>query len=146
MRRVAGLVLGGLTLVWVAYTLYVVGRYGGAVIVDTGTTSRIMGVREGERVFSAIGLTYTGIGGAVLVVLELFIVVAALLLSVSKCSMRRRLGLVLLCLWTLLWLGNSLWMETLTGWRHASGTSMLAVATIVVLAWSALRWRAATPD
>ena len=63
---------------WVLWTLYLVGRFGGAVLLDTSTTSRLMAVRTGEHVDSAIGLTYTGIGGAAIVVTEILVIAAAL--------------------------------------------------------------------
>ena len=127
------------------WTIYLVGRFGGAVLLDQTTTSRIMAVRTiGQDIDSAIGLTYDGFAGAVLVIVELLVVVWALGGTLSRRAGSRRLGLAVLVGWTLLWLANSIWMETLTHWRHASMTSVIAGATVVVVAFAALRWRSAS--
>jgi hypothetical protein len=81
------------------------------------------------------------VSGAVLVVVELLVVAGALGLTLTSTARPRRIGLVLLCTWALLWLGNSIWMETLTGGRHVSGTTLLGVVVLAVLAWTALRWK-----
>ncbi|MCP3903783.1 MAG: hypothetical protein GY715_09125 [Planctomycetes bacterium] len=141
MRRAAIVILGALTVLWILWTLYPVARYGGAVVVDPSTTSRIMGTRVGDEVHSAVGLTYTGIGGAMLVIVELLLVGAALVVSLRRPITARRAGLVVLVLWTGLWLGNALWMERLAGGQHVTGTIPVMVALLVVLGWAAVRWR-----
>jgi hypothetical protein len=141
MRRWIEIALGIVALGWVAYTVYQVGRFGGAVLLDLSTTSRIMSVRNGEQIISAIGLTYTGFGGAVLVVAELLVVGGAAGLSLSRRTTLRRSSLIVLSCWALLWLGNALWMERLSGGRHPSQTSLLAGVVVALLAWAALRWR-----
>ncbi len=140
MRKVAVLVYGAITWLFVIYTLIAVGRYGGAVLFDLSTTSRIMAVRNGDVIHSAIGLTWHGLPGAVLVVLELVLVAGAMVLSLNKAVGKRRIGGVILILWALLWLGNSIWMETLMAWRHVTTTSLLFVATLAVATWVGLRW------
>jgi hypothetical protein len=142
MRRWAERSLGFVAWGWVLWTLYQVGRFGGAVLVDPSTTGRIMAVRTDDQVHSAVLLTYQGIGGAVLVVVELLVVSAALALSCSTRHALRRAGLVVLCAWALLWLGNALWMERLMGGMHVVNTSLLAVVVVITMAWAALRWRA----
>jgi len=140
VRRFSSALLDAATWAWVLWTLYQVARYGGAVLFDPSTTSRIMGVVSGDRIDSAIGLTYTGWWGALLVVVELVLVGAALWWSHGARDARRRASLVLLAGWTLLWLGNSIWMEQLAAGRHVSRTSIVVVATVVVLARAVLRW------
>lgn len=142
MRRRIELALRLVACGWVLWTLYLVGRFGGAVVMDPSTTSRIMAVRNNQQVHSAIGLTYHGIGGAVLVVAELLLLIAALTLSLSGRTLLRRAGLAVLSCWSLLWLGNALWMEHLAGGDHVTKTTLLAAVTIAMLAWAALRWPA----
>lgn len=142
MRRWAEFALGVVAWGWVIWTLYLVARFGGAVLLDLSTTSRLMGVRNGDDVDSAIAMTYHGLGGAVLVVVELLVIAAALALSLSRKLNLRRTGLVVLSCWALLWLGNALWMERLSGGRHPTQTSLLAIAVVALVAWAALRWAA----
>jgi hypothetical protein len=40
----------------------------------------------------------------------------------------------------MLWLGNALWMERLTGGRHPTQTGLLAIVVIALMIWAALRW------
>lgn len=134
-------ILGAIVWIWALYTLYNVSRFGGAVLFDLSTTSRIMGVHDGERIRSAVGLTYHGLPGALLVLVQIGLVVAALLASLSRETTRRRLAGVSLTLWSLLWLVNSIWMETLMGGEHPSDTTMLVLVTVAVGAWTALRWK-----
>ena len=61
MKKLALNILGVITWLWAIYTLIAVGRYGGAVLFDLSTTSRIMGVRNGAEITSAIGLTWHGL-------------------------------------------------------------------------------------
>ena len=140
IKRVIVILLGAATWTWILYTLYVVGRIGGAVLVDPDTTGRIMGVRSGDHIDSALGLTYHGLSGAALVIVELVAVAAALVLTGRKPITWRRLGLVVLLAWTLLWLGNALWMESLSDASHVVRTSNIAAATIVVTVFTILRW------
>jgi hypothetical protein len=142
MRRWTEVALGAVAWAWVLWTLYLVGRFGGAVLLDPSTTSRIMSVRNGDHIDSAVGLTYHGVGGAAVVVAELGVVAGALLLSMSRRVRLRRTSLAVLSGWALLWLGNALWMERLTGGRHANQTSLLAIIVVVLLAWAGLRWTA----
>ena len=140
VKRIAIALFDAVTWAWILWTLYQVARYGGAVLFDPSTTSRIMAVISGERIDSAIGLTYTGWCGALLVVVELVLVGTALWWSHGARVARRRASLVLLAGWTLLWLGNSIWMEQLSAGRHASRTSIVAVAAGLLLARAVLRW------
>ena len=124
------------------YSLYSVLRYGGAVVLDPSTTSRIMGiVNSGGEVTSAIGLTYHGLGGAALVVIEELLVIGAMVLSYNKAPVLRRAALIVFIAWVALWLGNSIWMETLSDWRHASRPELLAVAIVGAVTRAGLRWR-----
>ncbi len=65
-----------------------------------------------------------------------------LALSLSRRIRGRRTGVIVLSCWALLWLGNALWMEWLTGGRHATQTSLLAIVVVALLVWAALRWTA----
>ena len=118
--------------------------FGGAVLLDQSATGRIMSAWTiGTDIDSAIGLTYTGLEGAVLMIVELLVVAWALLGTLSRRALPRRVGLTVLVLWTSLWLANSIWMETLWNWRHPSMTSVIAGATVVVVVFAALRWKSA---
>ena len=57
-------------VLWIGYAVSAVLSVGGAVLVDLSTTGRIMSVRNDELIVSAIGLTYHGAGGAILVVVQ----------------------------------------------------------------------------
>ena len=46
-------ILGALTTLWILYTLYQVSRFGGAVVIDPGTISRIMAVRNEDVITTA---------------------------------------------------------------------------------------------
>ncbi|MHC4948923.1 MAG: hypothetical protein ACYTG1_11780 [Planctomycetota bacterium] len=141
MRAVAGIILGLVTWAWTLWTLALVGRFGGAVLLDPGTTSRIMATGTGTRLHSAFGLTYHGVEGAVVVVAELLVVGAALLASLGQSVRVRRPALVILVAWAGLWLANSIWMEQLSGGRHPTDTTLVGLAAIAVLGWTVLRWR-----
>ncbi len=65
-----------------------------------------------------------------------------LALSLSRRIRGRRTGVIVLSCWALLWLGNDLWMEWLSGGRHATQTSLLAIVVVALLVWAALRWTA----
>ena len=112
-----------------------------AVVLDPATTSRIWSVRNDNDITSAIGLTYHGIWGAALVILELILVFASLIFAMRERLKLRRAGLVVLGVWSLLWLANALWMERLTGGDHAALTIPTAITTLIVLTFAALRWR-----
>lgn len=142
MRRVLTILCGIITIGWTLWTLFLVARFGGAVLLDPTTTSRIWAVRHDNDVTSAIGLTYHGIAGAALVILELILIFASLILALRRRLKSRRASLVLLGVWSLLWLANALWMEHLAGGDHAVRTIPIAIATLIVLAFAALRWRA----
>jgi hypothetical protein len=139
MRRLITFLLGLLVFAWVAYSLYVVGRCGGAVLADLDTTGRTMAVRNGDVVHSAVGLTYHGLGGAVLVVAEILIVLGALACSLRRRAWWRRAGLIALGGWTLLWLGNAVWLEC-RGWDRPADVGFLGAAMLIVGLWSGLRW------
>ena len=135
MRRLITFLLGLLVFAWVAYSLYLVGRYGGAVLADLDTTGRTMAVRRGDVVRSALGLTYHGLGGAVLVVAEVLVVLGALACSLRRQPARwRRAGLIVLSGWTALWLGNAVWLES-RGWDRPGDVGVLTRA------FHEMRWR-----
>lgn len=141
MKRSSTFLCGFFTFSWTLFSLYVVARLGGAVVLDPETTSRVMSTGINGRLYSAIGLTYTGVAGAALVIAQLVLVVGALVAILLPTRRVRRLGLTVIVLWALLWLGNSIWMETLSGGSHPSGTSLLGVVVLVILAFAVLRWQ-----
>ena len=142
VRRIFTIICGFITLGWILWTLFLIVRYGGAVFLDFSTTGRIWSVRNGDDITSAIGLTYHGIEGAALVILELSAVLASLILAMRQHLKLRRTGLVILVAWSSLWLANALWMERLTGGDHVALTIPIAIATVVVFTLAAFRWRA----
>jgi hypothetical protein len=144
VKRIASMLTEVLTWLWVARTLAPVALYGGAVLVDPSTTARIMGYRADGVLHSAVGLTFTGLGGAALVLLEIVLVAGALLLSRSTNDGLRRAALCILVGWTLLWLGNAVWLDLLAGGRASPRTIVAAVALVVVLTRTVLLWREAT--
>jgi len=127
-------ILGMLTTLWILYTLYAILRFGGAVVLDPDTTSRIMGVNNSGVVVSSIGLTYHGLAGAVLVVTEALVVGAALAGALFLTGRRRVVALGVLLGWTGLWLGNALWLRA-NGWQHGMDTIGIAVALALVVGW-----------
>ncbi len=128
-------IFGFLSTAWVLYTLYAILRYGGAVVVDLGTTSRIMAVRNGDVLFSAMGLTFHGLTGAALVVFEVVVVAAALLAGLFASGSRRQIGTLILVAWSSLWLANALWLRS-HGWQHGLDTIGIAGAWIATVAWT----------
>lgn len=140
MKRVIAILLEVATWLWVARTLAPVALYGGAVLVDPATTSRIMGYRADGQLHSAVGLTYSGWWGAVLVVTEIVLVAGALLLGRASTDWLRRAALGVLVGWTLLWLGNAFWLDQLAGGRVSPRTVLAALALCVVLARTFTLW------
>jgi len=130
-------ILGLGTTLWILYTLYAILRFGGAVVLDPDTTSRIMGVNNSGVVVSSIGLTYHGLAGAVLVVTEALVVGAALAGALFLTGRRRVLALGVLVAWTAVWLGNALWLRS-NGWQHGTSTIGMAVALFLALGWMAI--------
>ncbi len=129
-------ILGALTTLWILYTLYQVSRFGGAVVIDPGTISRIMAVRNEDVITTAIGLTYHGLAGAVLVVTQVLVVSGALVGALLSTGRRRVPAIGVLAAWTGLWLGNALWLRT-HGWQHGTSTIGMAVALALALGWLA---------
>ena len=68
--------------------------------------------------------------------LQVLAVGVATACTLSRRCAARRFGLMLLTAWVGLWLGNSLWMESLTMHNHPSSPMMLgAVAIFSVVAF-----------
>jgi len=140
MQRFLVLPIALVTYGWTAWTLYQVQALGRAVLGRPEATMRLMSVDNDGVVSSAIGLTYHGTGGALLAATELGLVLAAAVASGSRRARLRRPGLVVLALWSLLWLGNAVWIESLDGWNHPSATGLLAGVTAVVLVHAGSAW------
>ena len=119
---------------WVVYTLYTVLRYGGAVVLDAETTGRIFGVNKDGRVVSGLGLTYHGVRGAVLVVVEIVAVGISLLAAHLASAAWRAAGLTVLVAWAVLWFGNAVWLQG-QGWDRPADTVALTVALVATVLW-----------
>lgn len=137
VARSAGVVVWAFVL----WSVYLVTRYGIATFFDPTTTCRIMAVSTGERMHSAIGLTYHGVGGAVLVAVEVIGVLAAMVLTRSRVTPVRRGALLVVLAWAALWLANALWLGEIAGWRHPVRITFVAVATLAAAVMMVLRWR-----
>jgi hypothetical protein len=136
-RKTITSVLGVLVVLWVGYTVSAVLRFGGAVLVDLSTTSRIMSVRNDEVIYSAVGLTYHGAGGAILVVVEAIVVLAALWFGLRGRGWKRLAAVFVLVTWTALWLGNAIWLQS-RGWDRSADLGIMVVAMSLMLAWAGL--------
>jgi hypothetical protein len=66
----------------------------------TGSSSCVM--------FGGPGLTYVGVGGTVLIILELAALASGIVLSVLPRRRTRSIGHALLVAWVALWLGNAI--------------------------------------
>ena len=130
--------LGLFVVSWTGYTVSAVLRYGGAVLLDLNTTGRIMSVRSDDLIHSAIGLTYHGAGGALLVVIETLVVLAALWFGIRGYGARRLAAVTVVVGWTALWLGNAIWLQSL-GWSRSVDLWVMAAALLLTLAWAGLR-------
>ncbi len=97
-------------------------------------TARILGVNNDGRVVSAVGLTYHGLTGAVIVVFELVAVGAALVAAHLANGARRVAGLLVLSAWAVLWLANAVWLRGL-GWDHSIDAVVLGLATFAAFTW-----------
>ena len=137
MRRTAIVLLGIVAVTWIAYTLYAVLRYGGAVVLDLETTSRIMSVRNGEEIHSAVGLTYHGLWGALLVVGEVVIVATATLIGLFGKGWPRGVGFGILVGWNALWLANVIWLRS-RGWDNSSEIWLIGAVMLATVAWAGL--------
>ena len=138
MRQTTTVLLGLLVVTWTGYTLSAVLWYGGAVLLDFDTTSRIMSVRNDEFIHSAIGLTYHGVGGALLVIFETTAVLAALWFGIRASGGKRLAAALVVVAWTALWLGNAIWLQSL-GWSRSSDLWLMVAAMLLTLAWAGLR-------
>jgi hypothetical protein len=139
MRQAITLILGMLVVLWTACSIFMVARFGGAVVLDPATTGRIMAVQDDGVIHSAVGLTYHGVGGAALVIAEILLVLGAIVYSFSRRPWRRALGALVLIAWTGLWFGNAWWLRAV-GWDFPLYTTLLGVAVVCVTAWLLLRF------
>ena len=96
MRKIITFLLDLSVATWNGYTLSAIVLYGGAVLVDHNTTGRIMAVRGDEIVYSAVGLTYHGVVGAIHVLVEITVVLGALLLGLRGSGWKRKAGALVL--------------------------------------------------
>jgi hypothetical protein len=132
--KLLGRIFGLLTTLWILYTLYSILRFGGAVVLDPDTTSRIMGVNNSGVVVSSVGLTYHGLAGAVLVITQVLVVGAALIGALFLAGRRRLIAMGVLVAWTGVWFGNAMWLRS-HGWQHGTSTIGMAVALVLGLGW-----------
>ena len=68
-----------------------------------------------ERTYSALGLTYAGPIGTLWLWSQVTIVSSAIVCSVLPADRLRRVGLVILVVWSGLWLANAIWLPLLDG-------------------------------
>lgn len=106
-RKTITSVLGVLVVLWVGYTV------------------------------SAVGLTYHGAGGAILLVFEAIVVLAALWFGLRGRSWKRLAAVFVLVTWTALWLGNAIWLQS-RGWDRSADLGIMVVAMSLMLAWAGL--------
>ncbi len=66
-----------------------------------------------ERTYNAFGLTYAGSIGTLWLWSQVVIVSSAIVCSVLPADRLRRIGLVILVVWSGLWLGNAIWLPML---------------------------------
>ncbi len=80
----------------------------------TGRTT-VASTTVGDIQYNAIGLTWTGRPGAVLLWFEAVIIAAAIVASVLPAMTLRRAGHGLLLAWSALWLANGIWLTSYGG-------------------------------
>ncbi len=65
--------------------------------------------------YSAIGLHYTGLGGTFLTWTQMLVLLAAIMMSLLRRNRLRRIGHVVLVLWSSLWLANAICLGQFDG-------------------------------
>jgi len=135
-------VCGVITGLWVAYSAWIVANPAIDLVRQTVVTVRLLGADGPDGMVGAPGLTYSGPVGGLLALAQVGLVVFAYAVSWRRPVAIRRLGLVILAGWSLLWLADSLWMESLSDWRHPSVTSGLGAAALASVFWLGFRWPA----
>ncbi len=76
---------------------------------------RVMGTSIDGVDHSAVGLRYTGFGGTLLAWTEMLLLLAAVMMSLLRRNRLRRIGHVVLVLWSSLWLANAIWLGQIDG-------------------------------
>ena len=74
------------------------------------TTTTIASTTINGRTYNAIGLSFYGVGGAVLLGAELLLIATAIILTLRPATVARRVGHVILVGWSALWLANAIWL------------------------------------
>ncbi len=72
---------------------------------------RVMGTSIDGVDYSAVGLRYAGFGGNLLAWTEMLLLLAAVMMSLLRQNRLRRIGHVMLVLWSSLWLANAIWLS-----------------------------------
>lgn len=80
---------------------------GGQSVIASSTTDGVT--------YNAIGLTYTGVPGTVLLWFESIVLLAAIALSVLPALRLRRAGHAALVVWASLWFANGIWLTAYGG-------------------------------
>ncbi len=140
LKLIATWLTGILTLAWTLFSLFAIFGAANVVFTSPDTTVNMMSVTNNQATHAGFGLSYHGTAGAALLVAQLLIVAAAIPLALMRPLITRRIALAILTVWTLLWLGNTLWMEYLSGGDHPAAAIPAVILTAVVIAFAGLRW------
>lgn len=74
------------------------------------TQTRIASTTTDGHTYDAFGLTYIGVGGAVLLWTQVILLLSAIIVSTRSATWPRRAAHVMLVSWAALWLANGLWL------------------------------------
>ena len=103
----------------------------------------MIGLQEGERTFRSWGLAYDGAPGLVLGVAQLVLVALALVATCGE-GHRRRIGLLVVATWVLLWVGNFVYAAVAFDWSFLPAARpapwMMALPGVIALLHVAWRW------
>lgn len=97
---------------------------------------------DGQREYSALGLTYEGRSGCLLLLGEIVIVLLAATLSILRADALRRTGLLMLTAWAALWTGNAILMDVVSPfWGFHLAVVLTGVFFILAIGRTLLRWQ-----
>ncbi len=102
---------------------------------------RMFGADTADGMVGIPGLTYSGAAGIALAVAEMIIVLSAMIFGARRAIGPRRLSLLVMLAWCLLWAIGCLRQEGLAGWNHPAPTSLAVVGAVLAVSWLTLRWR-----
>lgn len=107
-----------------------------------GAVTRVLYYDDGERAYEPIGQVYRGNEGTVLASVEVSVFIAALMLAHMRPRWPRRVGLIGIVAWTVLWLGNAIWFLAIAPgawvfWVHLAFVGPPAISSLI---YCADRW------